>query len=146
MVRSRALHEASGRELEDELTIHLLVEVEIEAIEAFAAVAKARLFDAAAEQAILSTEQFVADQRRQEVEVRQSLGGSALHSDFQHVGHAREAQLAQRAINFDEVHGVSPSVMRRTTSRYSVRLRIRGSIWRSPIGVRLRSRQALTAR
>ena len=66
--------EARGRELEDELTVHLLVEVEVEAVEGLAVVAKAGLLDAAREQAILAAQQLVADERGEEVDVGLALG------------------------------------------------------------------------
>lgn len=93
------------------------------------------MLDATSKQAVLSTQQLIADERGQEVEMRLSLGGGALDADLEHVGHARQAQLAKRAVDFDEVHGVSPWLRRMTRSRYWVRSRISGSIWRSPIGV-----------
>ncbi|HEY3803521.1 MAG TPA: SUMF1/EgtB/PvdO family nonheme iron enzyme [Kofleriaceae bacterium] len=82
-----ALHEARGRELVDELAIRLLVEVEIEAVERLAVFAEASLLDASAEQTILAAQQLVADERRQEIEMRQALGGGALHTDLEDVGH-----------------------------------------------------------
>jgi hypothetical protein len=135
------------RELVHELAIHLLVEIEIEGVKRLSVVAKACLCDPPREQTVLSTLQFVADERRQKVDMRLSCGRRALDSDLEHVSHAREAQLAQRTVNFDEVHDVSPLVMRHTRSRYSFKSRINGSIWRSVIGgVALRSRYAFTAR
>jgi hypothetical protein len=129
------LDEARGGEFVDELAVHLLVEVEVEAVERLAGVAEAGLLHAAAEEPVLPAQQLVADERGDEVQVRLALGGRALDADLQHVGHAREAQLAQRTIDFDDVHDGSPSVMRQTRSRYWVSSRMSGSIWRSASGV-----------
>ena len=57
--------EASGRELEDELAIHLLVEVEVEDVERLAVVAKRGVLDAATEQPILALNQLVLDDLNQ---------------------------------------------------------------------------------
>lgn len=66
--------ESCGCELEDELPIHLLVEVEIEAIERAVHVAKRSLLESLVVQPILPSQQLVADERRQKVEMDEVLG------------------------------------------------------------------------
>ena len=105
---SRWRDEAGGGELVDQRAVHLLVEVEIEGVERAVGVAKARLLEAPVEEAILAAQQLVADERGDEVERRLALGLRLAEPRFEDVGHAGEAELAQRAIEFDEVHvGVS---------------------------------------
>jgi hypothetical protein len=48
--------------------------------------------------------ELVADERRDEVDGRQSLGLGLAQAHLEDVGHAGEAELAERAIEFDEVH------------------------------------------
>lgn len=65
---------AGGGELEDEGAGHLLVELEVEGVEAFARVADAGLLDPALEEAILAPDQFVLDEPEEHVERRQLVG------------------------------------------------------------------------
>ncbi len=66
--------EVAGGELEDEAAVHFLVEVEIEGIQGLALVTEAGLLDAAGEQAVLAAEEFITDERGEEVDGGQ-LGG-----------------------------------------------------------------------
>jgi transposase InsO family protein len=59
--------EAAGGELEDERTVHLLVEVEVEGVERLVGIAEAGLLEPAVEQPVLAREQLVLDEGRQKV-------------------------------------------------------------------------------
>lgn len=106
--------EARRGQLIDERAIHLLVEVEIEGAERAIAVAEARLFDPPRKESILSAHELVGDERRDEVDGRELLGLRLAQSRLEHVGDARKAQLAQRAVEFGEIHS---SVLRWMRSR-----------------------------
>lgn len=110
-------HEATGRELEDELAIHLLVEVEIESIERLAVVAKRGVLDAASEQSVLARDELVLDERGEKVDRRLLLGLCLQDARLEDGGHAGEPQLTERAAKFDHVHGWSPSVFWSMSSR-----------------------------
>ncbi len=105
---SRWRDEAGGGELVDEGAVHLLVEVEVEAVEGPVGVAEAGLLRAAGEEPVLSAQQLVGDERGDEVDGGELLGLGLTQACLEDVGHAGEAQLAQRAIEFDEVHVGSP--------------------------------------
>ncbi len=127
------LDEAAGGQLVDERPIHLLVEIEVEAVERAIGIAEARLLGAPLEQPVLPAQELVTDERGDEVERGQAFRLRLAESGLQHAGHAREAELTERAIEFDKCHGVSP-VVRSMRSRYKVSCRINGSIWRSVSG------------
>ena len=105
---SRWRDEARGGQLVDEGAVHLLVEVEIEAVERAVGVAEAGQLDAAGEEPVLAAQQLVGDERRDEVEGGHLVGLGLAQPRLEDVGHAGEAQLAQRVIEFDEVHVGSP--------------------------------------
>src|SRR5262249_2681162 len=108
---------ARGRELEDEGAIHLLVELEVEGVEAFVEVAEAGLRQAPFEQAILPAEQLVLDEAREEVERDEGLGLSLEQACLKPGGHAAAAELAQGTLQFDHVHEEPSWVFRAMTSR-----------------------------
>ena len=63
-------------------------------------------------------DEFIADERRDEIEWREALHLRLTEAGFEDIGHAREAELAERALQFDEVHvGISSWVFRAMTSR-----------------------------
>jgi len=110
--------EAAGGEFEDEPAIHLLVELEVEGVERLADVPKAGLLEAAVEEPILTPEQLVADERGQEVDRGQRLGLRLEQARLEAGGHARAAELAEGALQFDEIHvGISSWVLWAMTSR-----------------------------
>ena len=103
------LDEAGGGEVVDQRAIHLLVEIEIKAVERAVGIAKARLLVPAREQPVLPALQFVA---RRASETRSSgasrLGLRLAEARFEDGGHAGESEFAERVIEFDEIHvGVS---------------------------------------
>ena len=110
--------EVAGGEFEDETAVHLLVEVAIESVQPLVGVPEARLLHAAGEQPVLATEEFVADEGREEVDRRQ-LGGLGLEqAGLEGGGHAGAAELAEGALQFDEVHvGISSWAFRVMRSR-----------------------------
>ncbi len=98
--------EAAGRELKNQRAIHLLVEGEIKRVERATRIAEAGLRAAAFEQAILSALQLVIHEHRDEIKRREPLGLRMAQARFQHVGHAGEPELAEGAIQFEEIHAV----------------------------------------
>ena len=90
------LDEAAGGELVDERAMHLLVEIEVEAVEAAVRIAKPGLPGPALEQPVLPTEQFVADERGDEIGEREALRLRLAEPRLQHGGHPREPELPAR--------------------------------------------------
>jgi hypothetical protein len=99
-----AINEGSGGEIEDQTAVHLGIEAEVETIERLVRIAEAGVFAAPFEQAVRAPGEFVRDQRGKQVDGRHGFGLSLKQAGFEHVGHAAEAELAQRALEFDEVH------------------------------------------
>ena len=108
--------EAAGGEFVDEAAVHLLVEVEVEGIEGLAAVAEGGLLDAPLDESVLAALELVLDEHGEEVERRHLLGLGLEQAGLKGIGHAGEAELAEGAIDFDGVHGVS-LVLRSMRSR-----------------------------
>ena len=103
-------------EVVDQGAIHLLVEIEIKAIERAIGIAEAGLFVPPLEQPILSAQELVGDQRRHEIDRREAIGLRLTQAGFEDRGHAGEAEFAERVIEFDQIHGRSP-VLRSMRSR-----------------------------
>ena len=81
-------------------------------------VAEAGLLEAAVEQPVLAAEQLVADERGEEVDRGQLLGLGLEQPRLEGGGHAGAAELAQGALQFDEVHvGIASWVFCAMTSR-----------------------------
>ena len=101
--------EAAGGELEDEARGPSSVEVEVEGVERLAGVAEA---GAACTRRSRSRSwrrcSSSLHERRDEIERRQLLGLGLDEARLEGGGHAREAQLAERAVSFGEVHVGSP--------------------------------------
>jgi hypothetical protein len=113
------LSDPAGRgQLEDEGAGHLLVEVEVEGVEALADVAEARLLEAALEEAILAADELVLDELRETIERGEVLGLGLEQPGFEASGHAGAAELTEGVLQFDEVHvGLSSWVLRAIMSR-----------------------------
>ena len=79
-------------------------------------IAEARLFMAPVEQPILAPLQFVTDERGDEVQGHEFLRLGLAQPGVEDVGHAREAECAERVVEFDQIHGRSP-VLRSMRSR-----------------------------
>jgi hypothetical protein len=97
--------------------IHLGVEAEVEAVERLVGIAEAGLLDTASEQPILAARELVLDEHGQEGERGQALALCLDQAGRERIGHAGQAQLAERAIDPEGVHGGSPWVRRSTGSR-----------------------------
>ena len=100
--------EACGGELEDECAVDLLVEGEVEAIERAVRVPESGLLVPAGEQAVFAALELVGDERGEQVDRCHLLGLGLEQSGFEEVGHSGEAQLAQRLVEFDQIHVGSP--------------------------------------
>ena len=95
-------------ELVDQRAIHLLVEIKIKGVERALRVTEARELVPAFEEPVLSPTEFVGHERRHEIEGRHLLGLRLSEPCFQNGGHAREPELPERSIEFDEIHCASP--------------------------------------
>ena len=100
----------------DQRPVHLLVEIEVESIERAIRVAEARLFVPALEEAVLPTQELVGHQHRDQIDRRELLGLGMPQARFEDRGHAGQTELAERAIELDEIHSGSP-VLRSMRSR-----------------------------
>src|SRR5215469_1237922 len=123
--------ETGHYQIENQGTVHLHVELEVEVVQALVVVAELRLLMAAVEQPFASACQFVGDQRGDQVDGRHAFRLCLLEACFQRGHHAAQPQLMQGAIEFNQIHAVLSSKSMRCwiRSRYSVSSRIRGSIW-----------------
>src|SRR6516225_7918732 len=128
-----ASDERCRRQIEDQAAIHLLVEVEIEVLEAHLRIAKLCLFPAPFQKSVAAASQFVRHQTGEEVDGCHRFRLGLLQACFQHRGHTTEAQLTQSTIQLDEIHSGCSLVLRLMKSRYSVSWRISGSICRKNI-------------
>jgi hypothetical protein len=63
---------------------------------------------AAGQEPILAALEFVADERGDEIERRQPFGLGVAEPGFEDVGHPGEPELAERTIDFDEIHSEPP--------------------------------------
>jgi hypothetical protein len=98
--------EARGGEVEDERTVQLPIEIEIEGVEGLGGIAKVRLRAAPGEQAILPPDEFIGDERGDEIERSLTLGLRLAEARIQDIRHAREAELAECAIEFGKRHSM----------------------------------------
>src|SRR5438093_103919 len=91
----------------DGLTTHLLVEVEIEVLQPLVRIAEGGLLASAFEQAVGAAGKLVLYEGGDEIDRSHTLGARLLQSSVQNGGHTAEAQLLERPVELDEVHGVS---------------------------------------
>ena len=92
----------------DEGAIHLFVEVQVKGVERAIGIAEARLLEPSCDEAVLSADEFIADQGRHQVDGGLLLGLGLAQARLEDVGHAGEAELAERVIEFDEIPAGSP--------------------------------------
>ena len=85
-----ASNEGAGGQVEDQTAIHLLVEVEVEVVEAPLWVAKLGLLGSALQQAIPATSEFVRDQAGEEVDGGHGFGLSLAETGFEHGGNTAQ--------------------------------------------------------
>ena len=64
----------------------------------------------ALEEPVLAAEEFVGDERGDEIDGRHLLGLRLPQAGFEDGGHAGQAELPQGAIEFDQIHWGSPVV------------------------------------
>jgi hypothetical protein len=95
-------------QFEDQIAIHLGVELEVEVVQALVGIAELRLFVASLQQPLAAAGQFIGDQRGDQVDGRHVLRLRLQQARFHHGGHAAQAQLHQGAIEFDQVHDWVP--------------------------------------
>ena len=103
------IDEVGGGKLEDGAAVHLLVEVEVEAVESFVGLAKLGLLDAPREQTVGAPGELVGDQGGEEVEMGEWSALGFEDAGLEALGHGAEAQLVEGALNLGDVHGVSSS-------------------------------------
>jgi len=108
--------EARGGEFEDECAVDLLVKSKVETVERAVGVSESGLLVSPCEEAVLAALELVGDERGEQVDGGELLGLGLEQARFEDVGHAGEAQLAQRLVYFDEIHAGSP-VLRSIRSR-----------------------------
>jgi hypothetical protein len=106
---------ASGGALEDEGAVHFPVEVEIEGVQALADIAKARLLHPALQEPILPAEQFVLHEAGEQIDRHQLLGLGFEQARLKPGGDAGAAELAEGALPFEDVLGVTSWVFRAMT-------------------------------
>src|SRR5437899_8679273 len=82
-----------------------------------AASRKARLLQVPFEEPILPADELVLDEAREEIDGGQLLGLRLEQADLQPGRDARAAELAQGALQFDDVHEVTSWIFRAMTSR-----------------------------
>jgi hypothetical protein len=103
------LQDEAGRgELVDQRAVHLLVEIEIEGVEGAIRIAEASLLNPTRDQPVLPARQLVADEGGHEIDGRLPLGVGLTQAGIERGGHAREPKLAERGVEFDEIHERSP--------------------------------------
>src|SRR5687767_7622196 len=102
--------EAGGGELVDERAIHLLIEIKVKRVERALRVAKARELVAPLEQTVLPPAEFVRDEGGDEIDRRHLFSLRLSQPRLQDCRHPGETELAERTIEFDEIHDGSPVV------------------------------------
>ena len=81
-------------EIEDQASIHLLIEVEVEVVEGFLRITELRLFSSPFEQSLAATSEFVRYQAGEEVDGRHRLRLGLMQTRLEHGSDASEAQLS----------------------------------------------------
>lgn len=95
-------------ELIDECTIHRFIEVKIESIQTFIVVSKSSFFDTTQKQAVLSFQELIGEEHRQEVEVRKLFVLRLDESWFHGACHSGKPQLPQSSVDFYKIHDEAP--------------------------------------
>ena len=102
------LNEAAGGQVVDQGPVHLFVEIEIKRVEGAVAIAKAGLLDPARDASVLPPDEFVPDERGDEIDGGLLLGLGLAQADLEGGRHAREPELAEGGVEFNEIHAGSP--------------------------------------
>src|SRR3981081_755315 len=90
--------EARGGQVVDERTIHLLVEIEVKAVQGALRITEAGFLRAPLKQSVLSSQQLVGDECGNEIDGRRLLGLGLAQPGFQDVSHAGDAELPKSVI------------------------------------------------
>src|SRR5678809_1000036 len=106
-----------GGQIEDQTSIHLLVEGEIEIIECVE-VSKAGSFSPAFQQAIAAAGELIRNQTGDQIDGRHRFSLGLLDAGFQYRSHGAQAQFLQSTLEFDDVHSCCSSVLALIRSRY----------------------------
>src|SRR5580658_2090500 len=101
---SRLLMKAAVARSNTRLRFIFRIEGEVEVIESPVGIAKGGLFPAALEQSVGAQSEFVGNQTGDQVDGSHGFGLCLMQAGFEHRGHSAQAELAQRAVDFDEVH------------------------------------------
>src|SRR5260370_238438 len=110
-----ASDEGAGGQVEDQTAIHLLIEVEVEVVEAPLWVAKLGLLGPSLQQAITATSEFIRDQTREEVDGGHGLCFGCVETGFEY----RCGRLATVAGRREAVFVSGGPVLECDTSRVS---------------------------
>jgi hypothetical protein len=121
--------EGPGGEVEDETPVHLLVEGEVDVVERLLGIAEPGLFGPAFEKTQSSAVEFVVDQAGDQIDRRRhAFGLGLMEPGFQSPSEAAQAELAQGALEFGDVHdGCCSRSLSWMRSRYWVSSRMSGS-------------------
>jgi hypothetical protein len=111
--------EGRDGEFVDQRLRDLPVDAKVKAIERALGITKAGLLEPAREEPILAAQQFVAHERREQIDRGLAFLLRLAQSRLEYIGHAGEAQLAQRGIEFGQRDVGSP-VVRSIRSRETV--------------------------
>jgi len=94
--------------LEDQTAVDHGVESEIEVIQRLGRITEAGLLAPPFQQSVGAARQLIGDQTGDQVDGRHGFGLGLAQPGFQHGGHAAEAKLPQRALQFNQMHGWFP--------------------------------------
>src|SRR5882672_62633 len=89
-----ARDERGGRQIEDQTTIHLLIEVEVEVVERSLRITKLRLFSSPLKQPFAATSEFVGYQAGDEIDGRHRFHLGLVQTRLEHGSNAAEAQCS----------------------------------------------------
>ena len=102
------LDEARRGQIVDECPIHLLVEIEIKALERPVGIAETGQLVPARQEPVFPSLELVGHERGDQIQWGQPLGLGMPESGFEDIGHAGEPEFSQRAVYFDEIHSEPP--------------------------------------
>jgi hypothetical protein len=96
-----ASDECGGRQIEDQASIHLFIEVEVEVVERSLRITELCLFASSFQQSITATSEFVGHQAGDEIDGSHGFRLGLVQSGLEHGSDASQAQLSQGTIQFD---------------------------------------------
>ena len=95
-----ASDERGCRQIENQASIHLFVEVEVEVVEGSLRITELRLFSSPLEKSVGSAHEFVRYQTGEEVDGCHRLRLGLVETRLEYGSNAAEAQLSQRTVKF----------------------------------------------